>query len=111
MNNRLSLLFQNEIEIGMNLYYDLWNELLNYYSDYSKIMIQTYRINEKNISISKLYNEIIERDLKDDKLNDVFEGYLRNYMNDSKAALKISTRAKSKKRSMTKNILFFKYSF
>ena len=111
MNNRLSLLFQNEIEIGMNLYYDLWNELLNYYSDYSKIMIQTRRINERNISISKLYNEAIEKDLKDDKLNEVFEGYLRNYMNDPKSALKISTRAKNKKISMTTNRLLFKFTF
>lgn len=107
MNNRLSLLFQNEIEIGMNLYYDLWNELLNYYSDYSKIMTQAHKINEKNISISKLYNETIERDLKDDKLTDVFDSYLRNYMNDSKSALKISTRAKNKKRSLAKYIILF----
>ena len=81
---KLGMKFQSNIELGMNLYYDLWTELFKYKNNYEKIMLISHQIKNKNDEIADLYNEIIKNEGNQENINTIYESYLKNYMNDGK---------------------------
>ena len=84
--------FQKEIEIGMNLYYDLWTLLFDTYNDYENIKTLCLKINKYNENLSEHFNIMMKFNSKNQNLILLYDQYLTNYVNDRNYAKYLTER-------------------